>query len=145
MPAVFIHGVPDTTHLWSPVIERVGRDDAIALPLPGFDGPMPAGFTATKEAYVDWIIGALEALGEPADLVGHDWGCILTVRVASLRPDLVRSWAAGSGPVSAEYEWHPLAKVFQTPGRGRAVPRPDDGGATGRPHDRGRRAGGGSP
>jgi pimeloyl-ACP methyl ester carboxylesterase len=118
VPAVFVHGVPDTTHLWSQVIARIGRDDAIALPLPGFDEPTAPGFSATKEAYVDSIISKIEQLGEPVDLVGHDWGCILTVRVASVRPDLVRSWAAGSGPVSAAYEWHPLAKIFQTPGEG---------------------------
>lgn len=118
MPVVFIHGVPDTTHLWSQVIARTRRDDAVALPLAGFDGPVPPGFMATKEAYVDSIIGAIEALGEPVDLVGHDWGCILTLRVASVRPDLVRSWAAGGGPVSAAYEWHALAKIFQTPGEG---------------------------
>jgi len=38
--------------------------------------------------------------------------------VASIRPDLVRTWAAGSGPLSATYEWHPLAKIWQTPGEG---------------------------
>ena len=35
MPVVFVHGVPDTTHLWSQVIARIQRDDAIALPLAG--------------------------------------------------------------------------------------------------------------
>ena len=48
----------------------------------------------------------------------HDWGCSLAVRVASLRPDLVRTWAAGGGPVSKDYQWHELAKIFQTPGAG---------------------------
>jgi pimeloyl-ACP methyl ester carboxylesterase len=118
MPAVFVHGVPDTKHLWSPVIARIGRDDAIGLSLPGFDEPVSEGFSATKEAYVAWLITKIEALGEPVDLVGHDWGCILTLRVASIRPDLVRSWAGGSGPVNAAYEWHPLAKILQTPGEG---------------------------
>jgi pimeloyl-ACP methyl ester carboxylesterase len=47
------------------------------------------------------------------DLVGHDWGCILTLRVAYLRPDLVRTWAGGNGPIHSSYVWHPLAKVWQ--------------------------------
>ncbi len=118
MPAIFIHGVPDTYRVWNRVLQQLSRSDVVALALPGFDSPVPAGFTATKEEYVDWIIRQLEQQSEPVDLVGHDWGCILTVRVASLRPDLVRTWAAGAGPVSKDYEWHELAKIFQTPGAG---------------------------
>lgn len=115
MPAVFVHGVPDTFHVWNQVRGLLPRTDSIALALPGFGCPVPAGFTATKEEYVDWVIAQLEQSAGPVDLVGHDWGCILTARVASLRPDLVRTWAGGSGPVSADYEWHPLAKIWQTP------------------------------
>ncbi len=118
MPAVFIHGVPDTYRVWEEVLPRLSRSDVITLALPGFDSAVPDGFKATKEEYVNWIIGQLEQQSEPVDLVGHDWGCLLTVRVASLRPDLVRTWAAGGGPVSKDYEWHELAKIFQTPGAG---------------------------
>ncbi len=118
MPAVFIHGVPDTRRVWDRVLEHLARTDVRALDLPGFDGPLPGGFTATKGEYIDWIIEQLERETEPVDLVGHDWGCLLAVRVASLRPDLVRSWAAGSGPVSKEYVWHELAKTWQTSGVG---------------------------
>ncbi len=115
MPAVFVHGVPDTSHVWDGVRSCLARRDAVALALPGFASSLPASFGSTKEEYVDWLIEQLEQLGEPVDLVGHDWGCLLTVRVASIRPDLVRTWAAGSGPVNRDYEWHELAKVFQTP------------------------------
>ena len=118
MSAVFIHGVPDTVHVWDAVFSQLARTDLLALELPGFDTAIPSGFTATKEEYVDWIIRKLEAVGGPVDLVGHDWGCLFTARVTSLRPDLVRTWAAGSGPVSAAYDWHPLAKIWQTPGKG---------------------------
>ncbi|MGI5440965.1 hypothetical protein ACQEV4_27375 [Streptomyces shenzhenensis] len=52
------------------------------------------------------------------DLVGHDWGRILTARIASLRPDLVCTWAGGNGPISAQYAWHPLAKIWQDPVEG---------------------------
>ena len=120
MPAVFVHGVPDTHRVWMPVVDRLSRDDVVALDLPGFGSGVPDGFAVTKDAYVDWLIEAIARIGEPVDLVGHDWGCALTARVASLRPDLVRSWAGGGGPVDATYEWHPLAKVFQAPGRGEA-------------------------
>ena len=128
MPVVFIHGVPDTVHVWDSVLSQLPRTDLLALELSGFDTAVPTGFVASKEEYVNWVIRKLEAVGEPVDLVGHDWGCLLTVRVASLRPDLVRTWAAGSGPVSTEYEWHSLAKVWQTPGKGEQWMREFDAG-----------------
>ncbi len=118
MPAVLVHGVPDTYRVWEPLRKHLARQDVVALALPGFNAPLPLDFNATKEEYANWIIRQLEDMGEPVDLVGHDWGCILTMRVASLRPDLIRSWAAGSGPVSATYKWHPLAKIWQTPDEG---------------------------
>ncbi|MGW4926822.1 alpha/beta hydrolase [Streptomyces tendae] len=113
MPAILIHGVPDTHHVWDGVRRHLTRSDVEAWDLPGFGAERPAGFGSTKEEYVDWLVRRLERVGEPVDLVGHDWGCILTLRVASLRPDLVRTWAGGNGPVSAEYVWHPLARIWQ--------------------------------
>ena len=118
MPAIFVHGVPDTYRVWDRVLQHLPRTEVVALALPGFDSPVPNGFTATKEEYVNWFIDQLEQQSSPVDLVGHDWGCILVVRVASLRPDLVRTWAAGGGPVSKDYEWHELAKIFQSPSIG---------------------------
>jgi pimeloyl-ACP methyl ester carboxylesterase len=50
--------------------------------------------------YVDWLIARLEEIGSPVDLVGHDWGPALTVRVASPRPDLVRTRAGGDAVIA---------------------------------------------
>jgi len=91
------------------------------LSLPGFGCSVPAGFSATKEAYVDWLLGQLAAIAGPIDLVGHDWGALLVVRVVSLRPDAVRSWAAGGAPLDREYVWHEAARAWQTPGLGEKV------------------------
>jgi pimeloyl-ACP methyl ester carboxylesterase len=113
MPAILIHGVPDTHHVWESVRLNLNRTDVDAWDLPGFGAPRPNGFGSSKEEYVDWLIRRLERVGEPVDLVGHDWGCILTLRVAYLRPDLVRTWAGGNGPINSGYEWHPLAKIWQ--------------------------------
>jgi pimeloyl-ACP methyl ester carboxylesterase len=121
MPAVFVHGVPETPVLWDPLRSHLQRDDVVALQLPGFGCARADGFGATKEEYVAWLVGELEALqGEgPIDLVGHDWGGGLTLRLVSIRSDLVRSWvtdAAGLGDLN--FEWHEFAKVWQTPDAG---------------------------
>lgn len=121
MPAVLVHGVPETPAVWGPLSSLLHRDDVVTPQLPGFGCPRPDGFGATKEEYVAWLIGELERIKAdgPIDLVGHDWGGGFVVRVISTRPDLVRSWvtdAAGIGDV--DFEWHEFAKIWQTPGAG---------------------------
>src|SRR5438132_9334315 len=119
MPAVFVHGVPETDHVWDGLRSELGREDTVALSLLGFGNARPDGFGATKEEYVDWLVAELEGIGDSIDLVGHDWGGGFVVRLVSIRPDLVRSWvtdAAGLGDVT--FEWHEFAKIWQTPGAG---------------------------
>ena len=118
MPTVFIHGVADTYRVWNDVRSRLDDVGVVALALPGFGTAVPEGFEADKESYVDWIIGQIEKFAAPVNLVGHDWGCMFALRVASLRPDLVRTVVAGNGPISQDYEWHHLARIWQTPGEG---------------------------
>ena len=65
--------------------KHLERSDVIAVSLPGFDAPLPAGFVPTKEAYVDWLVRELERGLEPVDLVGHDWGSLLVQRLVSIR------------------------------------------------------------
>jgi pimeloyl-ACP methyl ester carboxylesterase len=121
MPAVLVHGVPDTHRLWDRMRGRLARRDVVVVSLPGFDAPVPAGFVPTKEAYVDWLVAEIARLGEPVDLVGHDWGSLLVQRVVSIRPDLIRTWACGDGPIDVEYVWHDLAQQWQTPGVGEQI------------------------
>ncbi|TMA42617.1 MAG: alpha/beta hydrolase [Deltaproteobacteria bacterium] len=121
MPAFLVHGVPDTHRLWDKLRSRLSRRDVLAPSLPGFGVATPPGFQPTKEAYVDWLIDEIERAGEVVDLVGHDWGSLLVQRVVSLRPDLIRTWACGDGPIDREYVWHDLARQWQTPGVGEAI------------------------
>jgi pimeloyl-ACP methyl ester carboxylesterase len=123
MPAVFVHGVPETPAVWDPLRSHLGRDDAVALQLPGFGCARPQGFEATKEEYVAWLIRELDQLQArgPVDLVGHDWGGGLVVRLVSVRPDLVRSWVTDAATFGdADHDWHDFAKLWQTPDEGEA-------------------------
>jgi pimeloyl-ACP methyl ester carboxylesterase len=121
MPAFLVHGVPDTHHLWDGVRKHLSRTDVIAPDMPGFGRDAPSGFDSSKEAYVDWLIGEVESVGEPVDIVGHDWGALLVERLVSVRPDLVRTWSAGGGAIDETYVWHPIAQMWQTPGVGENV------------------------
>ena len=46
---------------------------------------------------------------------------LLAQRVASLRPDLIRTLAFGDGAVDVAYTWHEMAKMWQTPGVGEEI------------------------
>jgi pimeloyl-ACP methyl ester carboxylesterase len=121
MPAFLVHGVPDTHHLWDGVCSHLSRADIIAPDMPGFGRDVPGGFGSTKEEYVNWLISEVENVGEPVDIVGHDWGALLVERFVCLRSDLVRTWAAGAGVIDETYVWHPVAQMWQTPGVGENV------------------------
>jgi pimeloyl-ACP methyl ester carboxylesterase len=121
MTAVLVHGVPETPALWDHLIGHLSRTDIVTPALPGFTTDRPKGFGATMDDYAAWLIAELEAIGEPVDLVGHDWGGGFTVRVVSLRPDLVRSWVTdAAGLADINFEWHSFAKIWQTPDEGEA-------------------------
>ena len=117
---VFLHGVPETAAIWDGVRAAI-EDDSVAFALPGFGCERPDGFAATKDAYVDWVVQGIEAIGEPVDLVGHDWGAGLTYRLATAHGELLRSWVADVGNIAhPDYVWHDFAQVWQTPGEGEA-------------------------
>ena len=120
---LFIHGVPDTPHLWEPLISvlDLSENDYRAPALPGFGCARPAGFSATKEAYTDWLVGQMEDIGGGIDIVGHDWGALLTLRAVSLRPDLVRTWCVTNAVIDPEYRGHAMARRWATPILGELV------------------------
>jgi pimeloyl-ACP methyl ester carboxylesterase len=119
MTVVLVHGNPETDAIWGPLVDALGRDDVVRLSPPGFGAPLPDDFPATYLAYRDWLADELEAVTEPVDLVGHDWGGGHVVNLVMHRPELVRSWASDVvGLFDPDYVWHDQAQVWQTPGDG---------------------------
>ena len=127
MLALFIHGVPDTPAMWRPLIEALDLADgeAVAPALPGFGCALPPGFRPTKDTYAAWLIAEAEQAvarhGGPVHLVGHDWGALLSLRAASLRPDLFASWAVSDAVIDPAYRGHRMAKLWATPIVGEVV------------------------
>ena len=62
MPAVFVHGNPETSAIWGELFEALERDDLVALTPPGFGAPVPEGWTATRIEYLDWLTQELAAI-----------------------------------------------------------------------------------
>jgi pimeloyl-ACP methyl ester carboxylesterase len=129
---VFVHGVPETRDIWDPLREVLDRE-AVAVALPGFGTPRPPGFTGTKDDLVEWLAMALRRVDAPVDVVGHDIGALLTMRIASGFDVPLRSWTVDVANIfHPEAEWPEQVHDLQTPRRGEAMLRstreapPDD-------------------
>jgi pimeloyl-ACP methyl ester carboxylesterase len=115
---VLLHGVPETADIWDDVRAQLDAPST-ALRLPGFGCPRPDGFTATKDAYVEWIVNELRSIDGPIDLVGHDWGGGFSARIGQKYPELVRSFVTDvAGVLHPNYVWHDFAQIWQTEGDG---------------------------
>ncbi|MBB6550979.1 alpha/beta fold hydrolase [Nonomuraea rubra] len=122
MTVVFVHGVPVTSAVWTPLLKELSafqHDEVVRLSPPGFGAPLPADFGATIEDYRNWLVAELSRFAGPVHLVGHDWGGGHVTEVAMARPDLLRSWVSDTiGGYEPDFVWHPLAQLWQTPGEG---------------------------
>ena len=119
MPAVFVHGNPESAAIWDELFAQLSRKDVVALSPPGFGAPVTPSFDATADSYLQWLVGELERIDGPIDLVGHDWGGAHVLRVAMSRPDLIRSWVSDiAGCFEPDYVWHEMAQTWQTAGAG---------------------------
>ncbi|MEV7781467.1 alpha/beta hydrolase [Kitasatospora sp. NPDC088351] len=93
-PALFVHGLGGSAANWTALMDRLGGlVDGEAVDLPGFGrSAPPADGNLTVSGHVRAVIGHLEAAGRgPVHLFGNSLGGAVAVRLAALRPDLVRS------------------------------------------------------
>jgi pimeloyl-ACP methyl ester carboxylesterase len=92
---VLLHGIGRSGRVWQHVVEQLlpnGRR-VVAFDLLGFGAsPRPDWLDYSVDDHARSVIVSIEKLrfGEPAVIVGHSMGCLVAVRVARLRPDLVR-------------------------------------------------------
>lgn len=125
MTKVFVHGNPETSAIWAPLVAALnnrGVNDVVLLSPPGFGAPVPQNWTATVQEYRTWLVGELEKIGGEIDLVGHDWGAGHVFSVLAQRADLVRSWAVDCvGLLHPDYVWHDAALGWQTPEVGEQI------------------------
>lgn len=98
-PVLLLHGVPETSATWLPLMADLGKDRVCLAPdLKGL------GESEAKEPYdIPTLVAELAALvlheaDGQVDVVGHDWGGSLGLALAGARPDLVRRLVVVSAP-----------------------------------------------
>ena len=94
-PVILLHGIGRTAQVWNLVIEKLKPLGlhVVAFDLLGFgDSPKPTWLKYDADDHAKAVIASIEKLNlnEPAVIIGHSMGCLVAIRVARLRPDLVR-------------------------------------------------------
>ncbi len=94
-PIVLLHGIGRTGKVWKHVVAGLQSLPCrvVAFDLLGFgSSPKPDWLDYSTDDHARAVITAIERLGigQPAILVGHSMGGLVAVRVACLRPDLVK-------------------------------------------------------
>lgn len=93
-PLVMLHGWPESSYCWTPVVERLKPGLRVIAPdLRGLGDSTRDGELSQfrKQALAEDMIALLDALGiEEFQLVGHDWGGVVAQEVALAIPERVQ-------------------------------------------------------
>ena len=113
-PVVYLHGVPNSSDLWLPFLERTG---GFAPDLPGFGrSAKPASFDYSIPGYDAWTEAYLDHLGvERFSLVVHDWGAVGLATAQRLHGRLERLVLISGVPFLPGYDWHRWARIWRRP------------------------------
>jgi len=107
-PVILLHGFPETSHMWLPLMERLATEGyrCLAPDQRGYSpGARPEG--AEQYRYIDTASDALalaDAWGaDRFHLIGHDWGAGCGWAVVAAKPERLLSWTALSVPHMAAF------------------------------------------
>ena len=111
---LYVHGVPDSSDLWAPLLDRVG---GVAPDLPGFGRTTKRGdLDFTIEGYGRWLDRFTEHAGlDRVSLVVHDWGGLALAWAARQPERIERVVVIDSVPLLRGYRWHRVARAWRTP------------------------------
>lgn len=112
---ILLHGIGRTGDVWQHVVERLHSLPyrAVAFDLLGFGrSPRPEWVDYSVDDHAAAVISSITALKQtgPVIIVGHSMGCLVAVRVARLRPDLVKHMVLYEMPL---YEGLPQKRLYQ--------------------------------
>lgn len=95
VPVVLLHGLASAGPAWQHVLEALDGQPyrTLTLDLLGHGAsPKPHWLRYDSDDHARMVIAAIERqhFGQPVIVVGHSMGCLVAVRIARLRPDLIR-------------------------------------------------------
>lgn len=110
---LYVHGVPDSSRVWIPFLERTG---GVALDLPGF------GRSGKRNDFPYDVGGYAQFLGRFVDHVGfervrlvcHDWGTVALAWAMREPQRVERLVAIDVVPFLPGFEWHRVARLWRT-------------------------------
>lgn len=94
-PVVLLHGIGRSAEVWQPLATRLQDEPfrLVAFDLLGFgDSPKPIWPSYNIDTHAQAVIANIknQHFDQPVLLVGHSLGALVALRVARLRPDLVK-------------------------------------------------------
>lgn len=95
VPVVLLHGIGRSGGVWRYLVQELAGKPyhVVAFDLLGFgESPKPDWLNYDVDDHARAVIASIEKLQfeQPAVFVAHSMGCLVAVRVARLRPELVR-------------------------------------------------------
>jgi len=91
VPMILVHGLGGSHANWLAVGDALAATHRVVAPdLAGFGLTPPEGRSCTVEANASLLEGVIEQVGRPAVLVGNSMGGMISMLVASRRPQLVQ-------------------------------------------------------
>jgi pimeloyl-ACP methyl ester carboxylesterase len=133
-PLVWLHGFPDHPPTAAPLLALLARTRRVIAPwLRGYaPSPLEGPFDLeTLAADAIAILAHVAGTGGPPDMIGHDWGAVITYAVCATAPERVRRAVAMAVPHPLSFlramqrpaqlrrSWYML--LFQLPGAERLV------------------------
>lgn len=102
-PVILLHGFPETSHMWLPLLERLSENGYYCIAPDQRGYSLKARPTSVKEYEIEKlvsdVVGLADAFGyDKFQLIGHDWGSAIGWGVVAFHPDRVKSWTALSVP-----------------------------------------------
>lgn len=102
-PVILLHGIGCKASVWQNLVTLLKKYNyrVIGYDLLGFGVSPKPDIAYDIDDHARAVIASLSKLrlGQPVVLVGHSMGCLIAVRVARLRPDLVRHLVLYEMPV----------------------------------------------
>lgn len=102
---LLVHGFPETHEAWRAWVPYLARKyRLIRIDVRGFgnNAPVPENFNFSTELFVDDLVRVINHVaGEPVHVAGIKSGGIMVVKLAAMRPDLVKTITVMAPPVVA--------------------------------------------